>query len=141
MITATSTETAKFYIKGTDIEVESVVFRTQSTDSIDGTKLQVALHPFQSNVTYQEGKGIFLIDGTDEILAVEAVEAVEASEGVEAVEAVAEVKGVRGFTIAAYWYDLANGDGTNKDQSRLVAHELVKSWLEDLGYIAEISGI
>jgi hypothetical protein len=132
MILLSATNVAKLKVSGSNIELKTVVLRTQMNDSVDGKFLSVGLHPYLDDVSFKSGFPVLNVSGRSVI---EAVEAVEASEGVEAVEA---VEGVRGFNFKVHTYDLKNADGTYKDQSRLVAHQETKVWLEKLGYIADI---
>ena len=113
MITITTPNAAKLYFAGTTTEIESVLCRLEFTAPISGKTLEVALYPYGSEADFEAGKSIISIDGVD------------------------------GFTIGANHYDLSNGDDpeTWKTQSLAVAHDVVKLYLDGLGYLATISGI
>tara|TARA_R110001606_G_scaffold380908_4_gene541730 strand:+ start:613 stop:945 length:333 start_codon:yes stop_codon:yes gene_type:complete len=110
MITITSTETAKVLIKGTAIELTSVIARVGATITFSGKTMPTPLEIFESLEAYN-------LDPTNTI----------------------EVSGFDTTKV----FDLSNGGTpeTWKDQSRLVAHQEYKAYLESLGFTAVITGI
>jgi len=144
MITTTTPNAAKIFLKGTTIEIASVLLRLEFTAPSNGKTIQVALYPYVDEASFDaDPNSIISINGVEAVEEVFAVEAVEASEGVEAVEAVEAVSPLPAFTIKARTYDLSNGGDpeTWKAQTIQVAHDEVKAYLDSLGYSAIISGI
>ena len=46
MITISSTDTAKIYFQGSDVEISSIEARLEFTAPMDGKTIQVALSPY-----------------------------------------------------------------------------------------------
>ena len=113
MITITPSATEKIYVKGTTIELASVVARLEFYAPKDGKTIQVAPYYYESEAAYTSGNPILAIEG------------------------------VEGFVTSAKYYDLSNGDDpeTWKAQTIQVAHDEIKADLEGLGYTVVISGI
>ena len=65
MITINSTETAKILVKGTDIEIPSVLARVGGTINFDGKTFPVALNLYKDITAYDENKEMNTVDGFD----------------------------------------------------------------------------
>jgi len=63
MITINSTETAKILVKGTDIEITSVLARVGGTINFDGKTFPVALKLYKDATAYDENKEMNTVDG------------------------------------------------------------------------------
>ena len=113
MITITPTATEKIYVKGTSIELPSVVARLEFYAPKDGKKIQVAPYYYENQAAYDNGNPIISIEG------------------------------VEGFVLSAKYYDLALGTDpeTYEAQTIQVAHDKIKADLEALGYTVVISGL
>ena len=62
MITISSTETAKIYFQGSDVEISSIEARLEFTAPMDGKTIQVALSPYSIG-GYIAGDEIIAIKG------------------------------------------------------------------------------
>jgi hypothetical protein len=114
MITLTTPNTEKLTIKGTSIEISSVLLRLEFTAPISGKTIQVACYAYENEAAFNADPKNLL-----------------------------SIEGVEGFTLAAKDYDLSNGDDpeTWKAQTISVAHDEAKAYFDGLGYLATISGI
>ena len=65
MITITSTETAKILVKGTDIEIPSVLARVGGTISFEGKTFPVVLKLYKDATACQANEEMEDIDGFD----------------------------------------------------------------------------
>jgi hypothetical protein len=114
MITLTTPNTEKLTIKGTSIEIASVLLRVSFTAYASGKTILVALDAYENQAAYDANP-----------------------------EQTLKLEGVEGFTLEGKDYDLSNGDDpeTWKAQTITVAHDEAKAYLDGLGYLATISGI
>jgi hypothetical protein len=111
MITITTPNAAKLTFNGGLID--NVFTRLEFNAPSNGKTIDVCFYAYESEEAYNNGDSFI------------------------------NVQGVEGFTTFAKSYDLSNGDDpeTWKAQTIQVAHDEVKTYLEDLGYVATISGI
>ena len=113
MITITPSATEKIYVKGTTVEIASVVARLEFTAPKDGKQIQVAPYYYENATAYTNGNPTLSIEG------------------------------IEGFVTSAKYYDLAIGTTpeTYLAQTIQVAHDKIKTDLESLGYTVVISGL
>jgi len=112
MITISSTETAKIYFQGSDVEISSIEARLEFTAPMDGKTIQVALSPYSIG-GYIAG---------DEIIAIKGIPGFT-------------------IAAKSYDLSNSDNPETWKAQTITVAHDEVKAYLDGLGYEATISGI
>jgi hypothetical protein len=113
MITISSTDTAKIYFQGSDVEISSIEARLEFTAPMDGKTIQVALSPYSIG-GYVSGDEIISIKGIPGFTL--GAVTYDLSNGDEDPE-------------------------TWKPQTVQVAHDEVKAYFDGLGYEATISGI
>ena len=112
MITISSTETAKIYFQGSDVEISSIEARLEFTAFMDGKTIQVALSPYSIG-GYIAG---------DEIISIKGIQGFT-------------------LGAVTYDLSNGDDPETFKPQTITVAHDEVKAYFEGLGYEAIISGI
>ena len=113
MITISSTEVAKIYFQGSDVEISSIEARLEFTAPMHGKTIQVALSPYSIG-GYVSGDEIISIKGIPGFTL--GAVTYDLSNGDEDPE-------------------------TWKPQTVQVAHDEVKAYFDNLGYDATISGI
>jgi hypothetical protein len=113
MITITTPNESKLYFKGTSTAITSVFCRLQFIAPADGKTIEVSLFTYVSELDYNNGNSTI------------------------------EIEGVNGFYTWSQAYTLSNGGTpeTWKAQTIKVAHDVVKGYIDNLGYLATISGI
>ncbi len=112
MITISSTEVAKIYFQGSDVEISSIEARLEFTAPMDGKTMQVALSPYSIG-GYVSG---------DETISIKGIPGFTLGS-------------------VTYNLSNGDDPETFKPQTITVAHNEVKAYFEGLGYEAIISGI
>lgn len=113
MITVTATQSAKIYVKGTSIEISSVIARLEFLGLRDGKKIVVSPYFYENQAAYNNGNQTLSIDGVD----------------------------LRTFQSKEFDLALGTNPETYALQTIQVAHDKIKEYLESLGYTVVISGI
>lgn len=113
MIKIESTESSKLYFKGTTVEIEQVYARLIFTANFDGKSIDINFLVYENETGFTNG------------------------------EQPLNIEGVQGFRQMALTFDLALGTNpeTYAEQSIEVAHDKVKSFLDNLGYTNTIIGL
>jgi hypothetical protein len=111
MITITSTETAKIYFQGTNVEITEVIARLEFTAPSIGKTLQSALYVYENQAAFDlDPNNLMKVDGFQS-------------------------------SAKTYDLSNGDEPETWKAQTIAVAHDEAKAYLEGLGFTAVISGI
>ena len=111
MITITTTEAAKIYFKGTNVEITDVLTRIEFTAPQGGKTLQAALYVYENQAAYDaDPNKVMSVDGFQS-------------------------------SAKTYDLSNGDDPETWKAQTITIAHDEVKAYLEGLGFTAVISGI
>jgi len=113
MIKITSTATAKLFIEGSSIELDSCEARTFSFDNLDGKTINAGFACFSP---YIEGANQIALEGKD-------------GNG----DFIDFYGSLQPFSLA-----LGTNPETYEENNRLVAHQKLKGYLDNLGFTTEI---